>query len=306
MHPIIRVAVPAAATIALAACANPYKIDDAKQVSPQGGQFTQSLAQNYSDYTRFESEEMYDWPDADHFADKTLAAAEGRRVAPEDPRDWDIDNEEWRTDLRVARNALIAAYRDGARENNPVVAASAQSNYDCWVEQSEEGWQMDHIAECREGFMNAMNQLNPEQPAPAPMAQEQAPVLVFFDFDVARVPAEADPLLGSIADVAQDNPNMRLEVVGHADRAGSTAYNNRLSENRARNVADALSARGVPMDRMTVDWKGEMDPRVPTGDGVREPENRRVVIRGMATGDMMSMSETMGSGAGGMSQSTMN
>ncbi|WP_404380880.1 OmpA family protein [Caenispirillum salinarum] len=300
MHPIIRVAVPAVATVTLAACANPYMIEDAKQVTPQGSQFTQSLAKNYSDFTRFESDEMYDWPDADHFARKTLAAAEGRRVAPEDPRDWDIDNAEWRADLRVARNALVTAYRDGAREKNPVVAASAQSNYDCWVEQSEEGWQMDHIAECREGFINAMNQLG-ERPAPQP-AQAQAPVLVFFDFDVARVPSEADPLLNSVAEVAQENPNLELQVVGHADRAGSVPYNNRLSEQRARNVAQALSARGVPMDRMSVDWKGELDPRVPTGDGVREPENRRVVIRGMMTGDMMSMS----GGAGGMNQTAGN
>lgn len=119
MQSIIRVAVPVAATIALAACANPYRIEAAKHVSPQGDQFTQSLAQNYSDYTRFESDEMYDWSDADHFAKKTLMAAEGQQVAPEDPQDWDIDNEDWRNDLRAAREALIAAYRDGAREKHP-------------------------------------------------------------------------------------------------------------------------------------------------------------------------------------------
>lgn len=176
-----------------------------------------------------------------------------------------------------------------------------QSNYDCWVEQSEEEWQMEHIADCREGFMDAMSQLG-EQPPPA--MPEQPPVLVFFDFDAAQVPAEAAPLLDSVAGVARDNPNMRFQVVGHADRAGSAAYNNRLSENRARNIAQALAARGVSMDRMSVDWRGEMDPRVLTGDGVREPENRRVVIQGMVSSDMMSMSG--GAGSGGMSPSSMN
>lgn len=165
MHPFIRIAVPTAATLALAACANPYKIEDAKAVAPQGPGFSDSLAKNYSDFTRFEADEMYDWPDADHFAEKTLVAANGQQVAPEDPNDWDIDNPEWMADLQAARTALLAAYADGAREKHPVIAASAQSNYDCWVEQSEEGWQLDHIAECREGFMTAMDRLN-ERPMP--------------------------------------------------------------------------------------------------------------------------------------------
>lgn len=172
MHPIIRPAMVTAATIALTACANPYKIEAAKQVSPQGEPFTQSLARNYSDLTRFESEEMYDWSDATHYAEKTLLAAEGRRVAPEDPRDWDIDNEEWRADLLVAHDALMSAYEGGAARTTRWSRRPHSPNYDCWVEQSAEGWQMDDIAACREGFMNAMNQLG-EQPQPA--MREQAP-----------------------------------------------------------------------------------------------------------------------------------
>lgn len=129
-------------------------------------------------------------------------------------------------------------------------------------------------------------------------------MLVFFDFDVAQVPPEAGPLLDAIADVAKENPGMTFQVVGHADRAGSVDYNNRLSERRARNVAQALSVRGVGMDQMSIDWEGELDPRVPTGDGVREPENRRVVIRGMTAGNSMPMSG--GSGAGSTMSSTMN
>ncbi len=68
-----------------------------------------------------------------------------------------------------------------------------------------------------------------------------------------------------------------LTVVGHADRSGSNAYNNTLSQKRAINVADMLRP-AVPGANVTVEYRGEEEPRVPTEDGVREPQNRRVEI----------------------------
>ncbi|MGH6916532.1 MAG: OmpA family protein, partial [Geminicoccaceae bacterium] len=56
------------------------------------------------------------------------------------------------------------------------------------------------------------------------------------------------------------------------------AYNQALSERRARNVAQALTQRGIPTTTMQVEGHGETQPRVPTADGVREPQNRRVEI----------------------------
>jgi outer membrane protein OmpA-like peptidoglycan-associated protein len=67
-------------------------------------------------------------------------------------------------------------------------------------------------------------------------------------------------------------------IAGHADRSGPEAYNQVLSERRARNVAQALGERGIPASTMGVEAYGESQPRVPTDDGVREPQNRRVEI----------------------------
>jgi OmpA-OmpF porin, OOP family len=67
-------------------------------------------------------------------------------------------------------------------------------------------------------------------------------------------------------------------VIGHADRAGSDAYNQRLSERRSAAVRDALVQRGIPANEIVTMGRGERDPAVPTPDGVREPRNRRVVI----------------------------
>jgi OOP family OmpA-OmpF porin len=70
----------------------------------------------------------------------------------------------------------------------------------------------------------------------------------------------------------------RVMVVGHTDTSGSGAYNARLSERRAKAVADALVGMGVVQTALSVDWKGESTPAVATGDGVKEPLNRRSTI----------------------------
>ena len=70
----------------------------------------------------------------------------------------------------------------------------------------------------------------------------------------------------------------RIEVAGHADRSGTPAYNQRLSQRRADAVAAELVARGVSRSEISVTAYGESRPLVPTADGVREPQNRRVEI----------------------------
>jgi outer membrane protein OmpA-like peptidoglycan-associated protein len=71
---------------------------------------------------------------------------------------------------------------------------------------------------------------------------------------------------------------VQIQVTGYTDRSGSAGYNQRLSERRANNVAKAMAALGVPREQMMVSGHGENDNRVPTADGVREPQNRRVEI----------------------------
>jgi outer membrane protein OmpA-like peptidoglycan-associated protein len=51
-----------------------------------------------------------------------------------------------------------------------------------------------------------------------------------------------------------------------------------LSLRRANAVKDSLVREGVPASAITVIGRGESNPLVPTGDGVREPQNRRVEI----------------------------
>ena len=71
---------------------------------------------------------------------------------------------------------------------------------------------------------------------------------------------------------------MTVTVTGYTDTSGSPAYNQKLSERRANAVATILAQMGVPPSAMTVSGRGQNDLRVPTPDGVREPQNRRVEI----------------------------
>jgi outer membrane protein OmpA-like peptidoglycan-associated protein len=70
----------------------------------------------------------------------------------------------------------------------------------------------------------------------------------------------------------------KILVVGHTDTSGSFKYNIRLSERRAKAVADSLVGAGVNQSVLSVDWKGKTDLAVQTGDGVKEPLNRRATI----------------------------
>src|SRR5665213_2111242 len=124
----------------------------------------------------------------------------------------------------------------------------------------------------------------PPPPPPAPMAVPAPPpaapkvFIVFFDWDRDTVTPEGQQIIAQAADAYRSGAPVQIQVTGYTDRSGSPGYNQRLSERRANNVARALAGLGVPREQMAVSGRGENDNRVPTADGVREPQNRRVEI----------------------------
>lgn len=87
--------------------------------------------------------------------------------------------------------------------------------------------------------------------------------------------------LNNVAESLIKYPNSLIDVYGFTDTTGSTALNQRLSEQRAQAVADYLAARGVARARIATQGYGEQYDylRVKTADGVSEPLNRRVEIK---------------------------
>jgi outer membrane protein OmpA-like peptidoglycan-associated protein len=102
--------------------------------------------------------------------------------------------------------------------------------------------------------------------------------LVFFDWDRDTITPEGMQIVQQAAAAFRGGAPVTIQVTGYADRSGSPGYNQRLSERRANNVSNALVRLGVPRQAQVVGGRGENDNRVPTADGVREPQNRRVEI----------------------------
>ncbi|MGG5822773.1 OmpA family protein [Falsiroseomonas sp. HW251] len=131
------------------------------------------------------------------------------------------------------------------------------------------------------GLRYAFNAAPPPPPVVAPAAAP-APArtyLVFFDWNRADLTDRARQIIDEAATNAQRAGSVtRIEVSGHADRSGTPQYNQRLSERRAQVVAQELERRGIPRSAMVIQGFGETRPLVPTADGVREPQNRRVEI----------------------------
>ena len=110
------------------------------------------------------------------------------------------------------------------------------------------------------------------------IAATPAPVMVFFDWGKPELRSDDVALLDRVAQNWKSRPSAHLRIAGHTDRSGSAAANLAAGFRRARTVRAELEKRGIPRNAMSVASFGEDRPLVPTEDGVREVQNRRVVI----------------------------
>ena len=116
----------------------------------------------------------------------------------------------------------------------------------------------------------------PPPPPPAP-AQTQA-FMVFFDWDRSNLSPQALNTVQQAAQAYKTRGSAQITATGHTDTSGPENYNMALSLRRANTVKNALVQDGVPAQAINVVGVGEAGLLVQTGDGVREPQNRRVEI----------------------------
>jgi len=303
-HPhLVRHIVLLAAGIGLAGCSNwsysppmrgnpntyGWNLSSAQKAAPPNPtDFGQALTADYAQLASNLANQDHDWADSDYFSRKSLAAASGKAVPPENNANWLVPLEvpyKYRSDLATSRTRLVKALDSGAEQRAPAVAARAQVSYDCWVERMEDDWRSAINGPCHKAFLDAMQQLEGPPPAAQPPAAAQpgpAAALreyrVYFDFNKSTLMPEAQQIVRRVADAAKSNPNLRIALIGKADRSGPDAYNLKLSQRRADAVANALVKDGVAKNRMELRWVGERQPPVPTANGVREPRNRVVEI----------------------------
>ena len=98
---------------------------------------------------------------------------------------------------------------------------------------------------------------------------------------VERVPGQSPETQATIARILGANEFCSVgsvRVIGHTDTSGSAAYNLGLSQRRAKDARDELVSQGVNSAIITSEGKGETEPFIPTGDGVKEQLNRRTEV----------------------------
>jgi hypothetical protein len=129
-------------------------------------------------------------------------------------------------------------------------------------------------------LISACEQAQPVTAPPPPPPPQPQSYMVFFDWDRSNLSQQALATIKQAAAAFKSGGAASITATGHTDRSGSEAYNMALSLRRANAVKSALVAEGVADGSIAVVGRGESQPLVPTADGVREPQNRRVEISG--------------------------
>ena len=132
---------------------------------------------------------------------------------------------------------------------------------------------------------------DPEQPVPPPPGDTEALTIIptpaglsvtlhnlHFKADTALILPEDRPLLDEIAAVLADIPQRTVVVRGHTAEVGRPAEQDALSEERARTVADELSARGTAPGRLIYEGVGAAEPLAPNDTEEGRRRNRRVEL----------------------------
>jgi OOP family OmpA-OmpF porin len=276
-----------------------HNVDNAKAaLNSSGTGFTGDLAANYYAMATIR-EKDHDSVDADYWARKSLAAAHGQVVPPEQMKvvaetspeplpegakqetlhatGWNVpgladpSHSPNVQALHDGRGKLVNALDNGGRDRFPSVAARSQAFYDCWIERSEANVSGDpRFAACQTGFVKDYTDLHVLLNPPG---QRNA----YFAYNSATLTPEGQQQIADAVAFIKDG-TAKLRITGKADRSGSNDYNMKLSQARAQAVRDAAIADGLPSDRIVVAWSGESQLPVATKNGVREQHNRVVQI----------------------------
>jgi outer membrane protein OmpA-like peptidoglycan-associated protein len=295
----------AALGLVLAGCSSWFGLGGTDSGRPAASAFNQALAKDYDALSRSvttgndtSDEGFFSSPFAylgvnfwskspsealvNAFADKASLAAKGKDVAPEPSNDAASDS---------ARARLVMAVEAG-KDRFPDDAARAQADYDCWMLNAMVASQATAASQCRASLGGSLSRLEADvRPAPPPPPPPPEPVqpsvrapaasadyTVYFDFDSWTLTGEDLAVLTRVINTVRAGGQTHIAVVGHTDTSGPAGYNQKLSVERANVVVEALVDMGARRESIKAWGVGETDLAVETGDGVREPKNRRTVI----------------------------
>jgi OOP family OmpA-OmpF porin len=101
---------------------------------------------------------------------------------------------------------------------------------------------------------------------------------VNFELDSATLTSDSRVTLDAVAADLLAHPRLKVELQGHTDSSGSSAYNQALSQRRADSVSDYLVIKGVSSSQVSAKGYGETQPIADNATTTGRTQNRRVVM----------------------------
>ena len=123
--------------------------------------------------------------------------------------------------------------------------------------------------------------VKPKPVKPEPVKPKEVIILkgVNFALNSAELTSQSKIILNKEIMKLKEDPNIKVQVAGHTDSAGSDAYNQKLSEHRAQAVVDYLISKGVDPNRLKAVGYGESKPIASNATEAGQAKNRRVELQ---------------------------
>lgn len=198
-----------------------------------------------------------------------------------------LDNSSLRSEIQMRYDAGLAASQDPAIVNadDPRLLWANETKVQCGIALGYlKSSTRDEVSISKCDMAYRLMQRVPK-PAPVPTPPPPPPQhctnpvqgTVYFEFDSDTPPENAMEVVNTVARNFEVCDWQSFAIVGHTDRAGTNSYNEDLSIRRANAIRDLMRARGITRP-ISVGARGEEVPKVPTPDGERNAQNRRVEI----------------------------
>jgi outer membrane protein OmpA-like peptidoglycan-associated protein len=102
--------------------------------------------------------------------------------------------------------------------------------------------------------------------------------IIYFESGNAALTSGSLQAVQEIIEEIKSQKSNQIMVLGYTDTVGAVEYNRKLSQRRAKSVADVLVSKGVEDAIIEIEYYGKEGLFIKTPDGVNEPRNRRVEI----------------------------
>lgn len=100
-----------------------------------------------------------------------------------------------------------------------------------------------------------------------------------FDTGKATLQTSSQEQLNNVVAILKAYPNVHAKIGGYTDNVGNAAANKKLSDQRAKNVMDALVAGGIDQSRLESEGYGNQHPVADNSTEAGRAQNRRIALR---------------------------